>query len=98
MNHAIQGQPRQMGQDREFWQNMVHWTREWKTTLIFVPWESHVQYKKSDMTLNDELSRSGGAQYATGEEQRKSPRRNDEVQTKQKQHLVVDESDDDSKV
>ena len=50
------------------------------------------------MTLKDELSRPGGAQQATGEEQRNSPRRNNEVQPKQKQRLVVDESDGESKV
>ena len=51
-----------------------------------------------DRTLNDELPRSVGAQYASGEEQRNSPRRNNEVQPKQKQRLAADESDGESKV
>ena len=54
--------------------------------------------RQKGMTLKDELSRPGGAQQATGEEQRNSPRRNNEVQPKQKQRLVVDESDGESKV
>ena len=34
--------------------------------------------RQKDMTLKDELTRSLGAQYATGEEQRNSSRRNEE--------------------
>ena len=37
------------------------------------------------MTLKDELPRSVGAQYATGEEWRNSSRKNKETETKQKQ-------------
>ena len=37
------------------------------------------------MTLKDEISRSVGAQYATGEEWRKSSRKNEETELKQKQ-------------
>ena len=54
--------------------------------------------RQKDTTLKDEPSRSAGVQYAPGEEQRNSPRRNNEVQPKQKQRLVVDESDGESKV
>ena len=39
-----------------------------------------------------------GAQYAIGEEQRNSPRRNEEAEPKQKQYLVVDVSGGESKV
>ena len=42
------------------------------------------------MTLKDELPRSVGAQYATGEEWRNNSRRNEELEPKQKQHPVVD--------
>ena len=41
------------------------------------------------MTLKDELPRSVGTQYATGEEQRNSSRRNEETEPKQKPHSVV---------
>ena len=37
------------------------------------------------MTLKDECLRSGGAQYATGEEWRNSYRKNEEAESKQKQ-------------
>ena len=30
MSHAMQGHPRWMGHDGEFWQNMVHWRKEWQ--------------------------------------------------------------------
>ena len=50
------------------------------------------------MTLKDELPRSVGAQYATGEEQRNSFRRNEEAEPKWKQRPFVDVSDGESKV
>ena len=34
-----------MGHGREFWQNVVHWRREWQTTSVFLPWEPHEQYE-----------------------------------------------------
>ena len=46
--------------------------------------------RQNDMTLKDELSRSVGMQYATGEEWRNSSRRNEEAEPKQKQCPVVD--------
>ena len=46
--------------------------------------------RQKDMTLKDELSRSVGAQYATGEEWRNNSRKNEETESKQKQHPVVD--------
>ena len=49
-------------------------------------------------TLNDELPRSVGAQYATGEEMRNSSRKNEGIEPKQRQHLVVDVTGDRSKV
>ena len=54
--------------------------------------------KQKDMTLKDELPRSVGAQYATGEEQRNNFRKNEETEPKQKQHPVVDVTGDRSKV
>ena len=44
------------------------------------------------MTLKDEFPRLLSAQYATGEEQRNSSRRNEEAEPKWKQHPVVDVS------
>ena len=54
--------------------------------------------KQKDMTVKDELPRSVGAQYATGEECRNNSRKDEEMEPKQKQHPVVDVSFDGSKV
>ena len=54
--------------------------------------------KRKDMTLRDELPRSVGAQYATGDQWRYNSRKNEETEPKQKQHPVVDVSGDGSKV
>ena len=54
--------------------------------------------RQKDMTLKDELPRSVGAQYATGEECRNNSRKNEEMEPKQKQHPVVDVTGDGSKV
>ena len=53
---------------------------------------------QKDKTLKDELHRSVGAQYATGEEWRNSSRKNAEMEPKQKQHPVVDVTGDGGKV
>ena len=50
------------------------------------------------MTLKDEIPRSVGVQYATGEEWRNNPRKNEEMQQKQKQHPAVDVTNDGSKI
>ena len=54
--------------------------------------------KQKDRTLKDELPRSVGVQYATGEQWRNNSRKNEEMEPKQKQHPVVDVTDDGSKV
>ena len=46
--------------------------------------------RQKDRTLKDELPRLVGAQYVTGDQWRNNSRKNEETQTKQKQHLVVD--------
>ena len=53
--------------------------------------------REKDRTLKDELPRSVGAQYAPGDQWRKS-RKNKETEPKQKQHPIVDITDDRSKV
>ena len=42
------------------------------------------------MTLEDELLRLIGAQYATGDQWRNNSRKNEGMEPKQKQHPVVD--------
>ena len=50
-------------------------------------------------TLKDELPRSAGAPFATGEEWRNNSRKNEEMEPKQKQHAaVVFVTGDESKV
>ena len=54
--------------------------------------------RQKDRTLKDELPRSTGALYATGDQWRNNPRKNEEMEPKQKQHPVVDVTVDGSKV
>ena len=50
--------------------------------------------RQKDRTLKDELSRSVGVQYATGDQWRNTSRKNEEMEPKQKQHPVVDVTGD----
>ena len=53
---------------------------------------------QKDRTLKDELPRLVGAQYTFGDQQRNNSKKNEETEPKQKQHPVVDVTDDRSKV
>ena len=54
--------------------------------------------RQKDRTLKDELPRSVGAQYTTGDQWRNNARKNEEMDAKQKQHLAVDVTGVGSKV
>ena len=54
--------------------------------------------RQNDRTLKEELSRSVGAQYATGDQWRNNSRKNEGMESKQKQYPVVDVTGDRSKV
>ena len=54
--------------------------------------------RQKDRTLKDELPRSVGAQYATGDQWKNNSRKNEETESKQKQCSVVDVTGDRSKV
>ena len=54
--------------------------------------------RQKNRTLKDELPRSVGAQYATGDQWRNNSRKNEETEPKQKQHPVVDVTGDRSRV
>ena len=54
--------------------------------------------RQKDRTPKEELPRSVGAKYATGDQWRKDSRKNGGMDPKQKQHPVVDGSGDRSKV
>ena len=52
--------------------------------------------RQKDRTLKNELPRSVGAQYVTGDQWRNNSRKNEETESKQKQHPVVDVTRDGS--
>ena len=54
--------------------------------------------RQNDRILKEELSRSVGAQYGTGDQWRNNSKKNEGMKPKQKQHPVVDVTDDRSKV
>ena len=53
--------------------------------------------RQNDRILKEELARSVGAQYATGDQWRNNSRKNEEMEPKQKQYPVVDVTGDRSK-
>ena len=54
--------------------------------------------RQKDRTLKDELPRSVGPQYATGDQWRNNSRENKGMEPKQEQHPVVDGTGDRSQV
>ena len=54
--------------------------------------------RQKDRTQKDELPRSVGTQYATGDQWRNNSRKNEDMEPKQKQHPVVDVTGNGSKV
>ena len=54
--------------------------------------------RQNDMTLKDELPRSVGAQYATGDQWRNNSSKSEETEPKQKQHPVVEVTGDGNKL
>ena len=54
--------------------------------------------RQKDRTLKDELPRTAGAQYATGEEWRNNSRKNERMEPKQKGHPAVNGNGDRSKL
>ena len=54
--------------------------------------------RQNDRILKEELPRSVGAQYATGDQWRNNSRKSEGMEPKQKQHPVVNGTDDRSKV
>ena len=54
--------------------------------------------RQNDSILKEELPRSVGAQYATGDQWRNNSRKNEEMEPKQKQHPTVDVTGGRSKV
>ena len=70
---------------------MVHWRTECKP-LQYSCLENPVDGRKrqKNRAWKDELPRSVGAQYATGDQWRNNSRKNEETEPKQKQYPGVD--------
>ena len=68
--------------------------------LQYSCFENHMNSMKrqKDRTLKDELPRSVGAQYATGDQWRNNSRNHEDTEPKQQQHPVVDVTGDRSKI
>ena len=65
-----------MGHGGEFCQNVVHWRKEWQATSVSCPENPMNSMKRQKaMTLKDELPRSVGAQYASGNRGEITPER-----------------------
>ena len=99
LSHAMWGHPRWMGHGRQVGQKVAHWRRECKSlqnSCLENPMNSVKRQK--DRTQKDELPRSIGAQYATGDQCRNNSRNNEGVEPKQNQHPLVDVTVDRSKV
>ena len=54
--------------------------------------------REKDRTLKDELPRRVGALYAIGDQWRNNSRKNEEMESKQKQHPIMDVTGDGNKV
>ena len=54
--------------------------------------------RQNDRILKGELPRSVGAQYATGDQWRNNPRKNEGMEPKQKQYPIVDVTGERSKI
>ena len=58
----------------------------------------NIMKRQNDGILKEELPGSVGAQYAIGDQWRNNSRKNEGMEPKQKQHSVVDVTDDRNKV
>ena len=50
----------------------------------------NIMKRQNDRILKEELSKSVGAQYATGDQRKNNSRKNEGMEPKQKQYPVVD--------
>ena len=96
---CLAGPPKTMGHGGQLWQNVVHWEGNGKPLQYNCLEKSMNSMKRQkDRTLKDEIPRLVGAQYATGDQWRNKSIKNEETESKQKQHPVVDKTGDGSKV
>ena len=99
MSHAVKGHPRRTGyveSSEKMWSTEERNGKPLQYSCLENPMNSMKRQK--DRTLKDELPRSVGAQYATGDQWRNNTRKNEETKAKQIQCQVVDVTADGSKV
>ena len=78
LSHAMWGHSRRAAHGGEVWQNVVHWRRNGKS-LQYSCLENPMNSTKrqNDRILKEELPRSVGAKYATGDQWRNNFRKNE---------------------
>ena len=97
LSHAMWGHPRRMVENSDkMWSTGEGNGKPFQYSCLENPKNSMKRQKYR--TLKDELPRSAGAQYATGDQWKNNSRKNEETEPKQKQHPVVDVTGDRSKV
>ena len=97
LSHAMWGHPRRMVENSDkMWSTGEGNGKPFQYSCLENPKNSMKRQKYR--TLKDELPRSVGAQYATGDQWKNNSRKNEETEPKQKQHPVVDVTGDRSKV
>ena len=62
---ALPCKARCTGRGGEFWQNVVHWRRDWQITPAFLLWELHEKYEKAKIYDTERWSpRSVGEKWS----------------------------------
>ena len=99
LSQDLWGLPSGAGHGGEVWQNVLHWRREGQSISVScLEIRMNSMKRQNDRVLKEELPRSVGAQYATGDRWRNNSRKNEGIEPKQKQYPVVDVTGDRRKV
>ena len=99
LSHALWGHPRWVGlveRSDTMWSTGEGNGKTLQYSCLKNPMKS--MKRQNDRILKEELPRSVGAQYATGDQWRNNSRKNEGMEPKQKQYPAVDVTGDRSKV
>ena len=99
LSHALWGHPRRVGMVER--SDTMWSTGEGNGKPLWYSWlenPMNSMKRQNDRILKEELPRSVGAQYATGDQWRNRSTKNEGMEPKQKQYPVVDVTGDRSKV
>ena len=99
LSHALWGHPRWVGMVERFdtiWSTGEGNGKPHQYSCLENPINS--MKRQNDRILKEELLRSVGAQYATGDQWRNNSRKNEGMEPKQKQYPFVDVTGDRSKI